>query len=121
VPSLARVERAELAAAVERETLEATLAAKVGDIETAAADEQGAGSTSVRRATYAGHVIEVRTSYEITVDGEPFAVRLDVDNAGRVHYPGLPTRDFASIVELVARVIDQFPGELGDNDDPGGG
>jgi hypothetical protein len=120
VPSLARVERAELAAAVERETLEATLAAKVGDIETAA-DEPGAGSTSVRRATYAGHVIEVRTSYEITVDGEPFAVRLDVDNAGRVHYPGLPTRDFASVVELVARVIDQFPGELGDNDDPGGG
>ena len=120
MPSLAGVERGELAAAVERETLEATLAAKVHDLETAADEEQGAGPTSVRRATYAGHVIVVRTTYEITVDGEPFAVRPDVDNAGRVHYPGLPTRDFASVVELVACVIDQFPGELGDNDDRGG-
>jgi hypothetical protein len=107
------VERADLAAAVERDTLEATLAAKVEELDSAAHEHGDAGLASVRRAEHAGHEIVVRTTYEVTVDGEPFDVHLNVDNAGRVHYHGLPTRDFASVIDLVARVIDQFPGELG--------
>jgi hypothetical protein len=113
------MEREELAAAVRREALEATLAAKVGDLATAA-DEHAHGAddlTSVRRATHAGREIVVRTTYEITIDGEPLDVRMNVDNAGRVHYHGLPTRDFASVIDLVAKVIDQFPDDLPVPDD----
>ena len=112
------MERGELAAAVEREALEATLAAKVDELEAAAHEHGKGGLASVRRAEHAGHQIVVRTTYEITIDGEPFDVHMNLDNAGRVHYHGLPTRDFASVIDLVAKVIDQFPGEFGPG--PGG-
>ena len=72
----------------------------------------GGDLTSVRDAEYKGHRIVVRTTYEITVDGRPFVVHLTVDNAGRVHYHGLPTRDFASVVGLVQKAIDVFPCRL---------
>jgi hypothetical protein len=63
----------------------------------------------MRYASYEGHDITVRTTYEIKVDGEPFAVPVTVDNNGRVHYHGLPTRDFASVIDLVKKAIDTFP------------
>ena len=40
-------------------------------------------------------------SYDITVDGVPFDPVITVDNGGRVHYHGLPSRDFPSTVEPV--------------------
>src|SRR4051794_19239312 len=73
-------------------------------------------AVSVRTVRHGGHEIVVRTTYEITVDGEPFPAPVDVDNSGRVHYHGLPTRDFPSTVELVQKAIDLFP-----EDFPGGG
>jgi hypothetical protein len=109
----ADVELSELVAAAQPAALESTLADKVDEL-AAAAHEHGAGAlTSLRRAEHAGHEIVVRTTYQITIDGEPFDVHMNVDNSGRVHYHGLPTRDFASVIDLVAKVIDQFPGEFG--------
>lgn len=64
---------------------------------------------SVRTAVHNGHSIVIRTRFEIEVDGMPFAAHINVDNAGRVQYHGLPTRDFASLVGLVERAIDAFP------------
>jgi hypothetical protein len=66
--------------------------------------------------TYKGHEIVIRTTYEITVDGRPFAADVIVDNSGRVHCHGLPTRDFTSTVSLVKKAIDFFP-----EDFPAGG
>lgn len=63
----------------------------------------------MRYASYKGHQIAVRTTYEITVDGRPFAIHVTVDNNGRVHYHGLPTRDFPSIIGLIQKAIDMFP------------
>ena len=63
----------------------------------------------MRYASYKGHQIMVRTTYEITVDGRPFAIHVTVDNSGRVHYHGLPTRDFPSLIGLVQKAIDTFP------------
>ncbi len=54
----------------------------------------------------------MRTTYEITVDSAPFDVHLTVDNGGRVHYHGLPTRDFASVIGLVEKAIDVFPDDF---------
>lgn len=66
----------------------------------------------VRTETYAGHEVVVRTHYEITVDGEPFGVHLSVANNGRVHYHGIPTRDFGSAIDLVKKAIDMFGDEF---------
>jgi hypothetical protein len=59
-----------------------------------------------------GHQITVRTTYEITVDGRPFAIHATVDDNGRVHYHGLPTRDFPSIIGLIQKAIDMFPDDF---------
>lgn len=72
----------------------------------------GSELASVRTAEHAGHVITVRTSYEIQVDGRSFNPHVVVDNAGRVFYHGLPTRDFASVIDLVAKAIDAFPADF---------
>lgn len=66
-------------------------------------------AVSVRKVNYRGHDILIRTRYEIEVDGRPFAPAVTVDLGGRVHYHGLPTRDFSSMVDLVRKAIDTFP------------
>lgn len=76
---------------------------------------------SVRTATHRGHEIVVRTTYAISVDGQPFDVALTVDNGGRVHYHGLPTRDFGSAIALVKKAIDQFPDDFPEPDHSGAG
>jgi hypothetical protein len=65
-----------------------------------------------------GHEIEVRTSYSITVDGRPFEVQPSVNNAGLVHYHGLPTRNFPSVMDLVTTAIDTFPDDFADDTSP---
>ena len=67
---------------------------------------------SVRTAEFRGHQIRIRTTYEVSVDGRPFPIEANVDNAGRVHYHGLPTRNFSSAVDLVADAIDAFPDDF---------
>lgn len=106
----------ELVAAAQPDALREALAANADEIAQAAGAHHGADLASVREATYKGHQIVIRTTYEITVDGRPFDVHVTVDNNGRVHYHGLPTRDFASVTALVEKAIDifgtdQFTGE----------
>lgn len=108
----------ELMAAVQPDALRETLAANAAQIAHAGHFHGGGDLTSVRLAEHKGHRIVVRTTYEITVDGEPFAVHLTVDNGGRVHYHGLPTRDFASVIGLVEKAIDVFPADFTGNTEP---
>lgn len=77
------------------------------------------GLVDTRTATHQGHEIVVRTTYEITVDGKPFDVSLSVTNNGRVHYHGLPTRDFSSVIDLVEKAIDVFGGDFSAEDHAG--
>lgn len=67
---------------------------------------------SVREDEYQGHHIVIKTTYEVTVDGKPFQAQLGVSNAGYVQYHGIPNVGFASAVELMHSVIDQFPAEF---------
>ena len=69
-------------------------------------------AVSVRTVTHRGHRIVVRTRYDIEVDGHPFNPAVTVDLGGRVHYHGLPTRDFSSMVDLVCKAIDTFPDDF---------
>ena len=75
--------------------------------------EQGHGHgqsmESTREATYHGHHIVVRTSYQIEVDGQPIEGHLGVSNDGQVHYHAVPNLGFASAVDLVKQLIDTFP------------
>lgn len=103
----------ELAAASQPDALRAALAANAEELRHAAEEHHGGELSSTRRASHQGHEIVVRTTYEITVDGQPFDVHLTVDNSGRVHYHGLPTRDFASVIGLVEKAIDVFGDEFG--------
>lgn len=103
------MDRPDLVAAVEPEALRASLAANAELLRSAAHGHPGHAAASVRSVTYKGHEIVIRTTYEITVDGRPFAAHVVVDNSGRVHYHGLPTRDFSSTVSLVKKAIDLFP------------
>ena len=102
----------DLVASSRPDAVRAALAANADDIAHAGHAHGGADLSSLREATYRGRHIRVRTTYEITVDGRAFGVHLSVDNAGRVHYHGLPTRDFASVIGLVQKAIDQFPDDF---------
>lgn len=102
----------DLVPAVAPEAVRAALAANADELALAAHPHHTGALASVRRASHRGRVIEVRTAYSITVDGRPFDVHLTVDNSGRVHYHGLPTRDFSSVIDLVAKAIDTFPGDF---------
>ena len=103
------MDRPDLASAAQPDALRATLAAHADRLRPAAHSHSGGKGASVRSATYRGHEIVIRTTYEITVDGQPFEAGVIVDNSGCVHYHGLPTRDFSSTVSLVKKAIDFFP------------
>jgi hypothetical protein len=103
----------DLITASQPDALRAALAANAEQLRRAAQEHHGGELASVRRVTYEGHEIVVRTSYEITVDGQPFNVHVTVGNDGRVHYHGLPTRDFPSVIGLVEKAIDIFGDEFG--------
>lgn len=80
---------------------------------------------TVRKDTYRGHQIVVRTTYEIDVDGELLTDHLSVRNNGTVHTHDLPNYSFGSALELVRQMIDAFPesfrsGERPQTGDDGG-
>lgn len=68
--------------------------------------------TTTRKDLYKGREIEIKTMYEITVDGKWVGGHLGVGNDGRVHYHPLPNYSSGSAVELVQRIIDSFPDEF---------
>jgi hypothetical protein len=67
---------------------------------------------SVREALHAGHRIVIRTTYEITVDGEPIQTHLHVGEDGNLHSHALPNYQFHSAVEMVKKIVDLFPDEF---------
>ena len=117
---------ADLKSAATPDAMRAALAAHADELATTSLPHHTGDLADVREAEYRGHRIEVRTSYAITVDGRPFDIHVVVDNEGRVFYHGLPTRDFASVIDLVEKAIDLFPDDFGPEDgadrpDPGDG
>jgi hypothetical protein len=67
------------------------------------------GHSSIRTAEHRGHTIEIRTTYDVRIDGEPLEAHMSVSDNGSVHYHGLPNYAEASAVDLMKRVIDSFP------------
>lgn len=107
------MELEDLRAASTAEALQASLTSKRDELSGAAMAHHGGEGASIRTAEHNGHEIVIRTTYEVSVDGQPFHAHFNVDNSGRVQYHGLPTRDFPSLVDLVKKAIDQFPDSFG--------
>jgi hypothetical protein len=73
-------------------------------------DHGGDGSIeTLREAEYEGHHIVIRTTYRIEVDGKVLAVPLALGNDGQLHVHSLPNYQFASAIDMVKRLIDNFP------------
>ena len=64
---------------------------------------------SVREDHHKGHHIVIKTTYEVKVDEKKFTAPLGVSNAGTVQYHGIPNMGFASAIDLMKCIIDQFP------------
>lgn len=69
-------------------------------------------SSSERSVNHKGHVVNVKTSYEITIDGKPFERHLGVNEKGQVHCHALPYQEYKSALDLIRGYIDGYPDHL---------
>jgi hypothetical protein len=67
---------------------------------------------SIREAAYKGHTIRIRTQYSIEVDGREIHGHLAVTDDGHIHYHAVPNYSFGSAIDLVKRLIDEYPEEF---------
>ena len=68
--------------------------------------------SGVRKSVHRGHVIEIKTMYEITIDGKPYRGHLEVGNDGRLYCHATPYHKYESAVDMMKRVIDLYPDRL---------
>lgn len=68
--------------------------------------------TSVRETVHSGHRILLETIYRVTIDGREVDLGITVDDAGQVHCHSLPTYQFASALDMVKTLVDQFPDDF---------
>jgi len=71
-----------------------------------------ADHASVRTAEYKGHTIEIKSHYEILINGKKLEGHMAVGNDGRVHYHPIPNYSSASMVDLTKDIIDSFPDDF---------
>ena len=75
-------------------------------------DHEPGVSSSERAGIHQGHFIRVKTTYEITINGEPFKRHLGVNERGRLHCHVLPYEEYESALDLVKDYIDGYPDHL---------
>jgi hypothetical protein len=71
--------------------------------------------SGVRTTECGGHNIQIKTSYEIAVDGVPFAGHVELDNSGRLHTHACPYHEFASATEMMRHIVEAYPESFGDH------
>jgi len=76
--------------------------------------------STVRTAEHNGHVIEIKTSYEIKIDGKPFPGDVMVDVDGHLHCHSIPYETYGSAVDFVKSLIDIYPDSFSPNVSSGG-
>jgi len=83
-------------------------------------------SESVREDNYKGHEIVVKTTYEVTIDGQMLPLHLSLGKDGSVHCHDLPNYVSGSMIDVLRRIIDVYPddfapGEVGSGTSVGAG
>ena len=71
---------------------------------------------SVRTAEHKGRHIEMVTSYEISIDGQPVHFHASVGDDGLLRCHESPYAQLASAVHLVKHLIDLYPEAFGGKD-----
>ncbi len=66
-------------------------------------------ASAVRTAEHKGHTIEIKTTYEIKIDGKPFRGQVMVDEEGHLHCHSIPYETYGSAVDFVKSLIDIYP------------
>ena len=74
--------------------------------------DDDASIETLREDEYEGHQISIRTIYRIEVDGKTLWVPLGLDNDGQLHCHSLPNYQSPSAVDMVKRLIDNFPDDF---------
>ena len=72
--------------------------------------------SSVRTAEHRGRKIEIKTTYEIKVDGRPVYVHAIVGDDGRLLCHSTPYVRYQSAIELVKTLLDRFPEAFAEGD-----
>ena len=105
------MKRDELAEAARPEVVVESVARRRSELQEGDHDH-GGPVESVRKASYRGHEITIRTTYSIEVDGVPIEGHFGVRDDGQVHYHAVPNVSFASAIDVVKQLIDTFPGDF---------
>lgn len=74
---------------------------------------EGGKISGVRATVHRGHAIEIKTTYEITIDKKPYRGHLEVGNDGRLYCHATPYDSYDSAVDMMKRVIDLYADRLG--------
>ena len=78
-------------------------------------ESDAAEVSAIRTAQYKGHDIEIRTTYEIRIDGDLFPGHVMVDDEGHLHCHSIPYATYGSAVDFVKSLIDIYPDTYGPN------
>lgn len=87
--------------------------------EQVAAQSHDHESMSIRSADHNGHTIEIVTTYELRINGEPLTGHMGVNADGTVHYHGIPNYATESAVDLAKQIVDSFPDDYSRPGRPG--
>ena len=68
--------------------------------------------STTRTDSHKGHEIEIKTTYDIKVNGQRIGGHVEVMNNGHVHYHPLPNYSWTSAIGFVRQLIDSFPEEF---------
>jgi hypothetical protein len=68
--------------------------------------------SATRKAAHKGHTIEIKTTYEIKVDGKRLKISLAPDLDGSISYHVVPNVSFASAIDMIRCLIDAFPDDF---------
>ena len=64
---------------------------------------------SVRQKHYAGHDVELITTYELRIDGRNVTIHAHVDDDGQLRCHSTPYVSYGSALDLICALIDQYP------------
>ena len=65
--------------------------------------------SSHRETQHGGRHIEVKTTYEVTVDGKPFGGHLVLGDDGTVYSHACPYDEFKSMIDLMKHLVSAYP------------
>ncbi len=85
-----------------------------------AGDGDGHHAGAMRHAMHRGHMIEIKTTYEIKIDGKVFKGRVMADEQGRLHCHSVPYQTYGSAIDFVKCLIDIYPDSFPIQENGGG-